>query len=153
MLFSPVELVERLAAIVPPPRVNQITFRGVLAAHAAWRPLVVPPPRPESPEAALARSARKLRKSAPPKAGTERAGWADLLARVFGEDGFRSPRSGAPMALRCLVLQTGFGTARDDEDPAEPRERDRAPIAAAEGSMTGWCGERTGPAGGASFDG
>jgi hypothetical protein len=38
LVLSPQELVERLAAIVPPPRKNQILYHGVLAAHSAWRP-------------------------------------------------------------------------------------------------------------------
>ena len=33
--LSPLELTERLAAIVPPPRMNQVRYHGVLAAHAA----------------------------------------------------------------------------------------------------------------------
>ncbi len=85
--------------------------------------------------------------------GTAKAGWAELLARVFGEGGFRCPRCGGPMVLRCLVLQAGFGTARDDEVPTEPRERGGAAVAAVEGSTTGGCGERTGPAGGALLGG
>jgi hypothetical protein len=41
---SPQELVERLSSLVPPPRKNQILYHGVLAAHSAWRALVVPKP-------------------------------------------------------------------------------------------------------------
>jgi hypothetical protein len=33
--LSPLEFVEKLAAIVPPPRVNQVRYHGVLAAHPA----------------------------------------------------------------------------------------------------------------------
>ena len=33
------ELVERLAALVPPPRKNQVLYHGVLAPRAAWRQL------------------------------------------------------------------------------------------------------------------
>lgn len=35
---------ERLSSLVPRPRTNQILYRGVLAAHSARRPLVVPAP-------------------------------------------------------------------------------------------------------------
>jgi hypothetical protein len=42
LVFSPSELVERLVALVPPPRANQVIYRGVLAANAAWRAEVVP---------------------------------------------------------------------------------------------------------------
>ena len=54
------ELVERLVALVPPPRANQVIYRGVLAANAAWRPEVVPSPLPETPDAAKARRAKRL---------------------------------------------------------------------------------------------
>ena len=48
LLFDPVELLERLAVLVPRPRVNLILHHGVLAARAAWRSQVVP--RASSPD-------------------------------------------------------------------------------------------------------
>ena len=44
--LTPLALVERLAAMTPPPRKNQILYRGVLAPRSAWRKQVVPAPRP-----------------------------------------------------------------------------------------------------------
>ena len=41
LLFDPVELLERLAALTPQPRINLILYYGVLAPRAAWRSLVV----------------------------------------------------------------------------------------------------------------
>jgi len=41
LLFDPVELLERLAALTPRPRVNLILYHGVLGARAAWRSLVI----------------------------------------------------------------------------------------------------------------
>jgi hypothetical protein len=35
--FDPIELLERLAALTPRPRINLVLYYGVLAAHAAWR--------------------------------------------------------------------------------------------------------------------
>ncbi|MFO1539531.1 MAG: transposase, partial [Chloroflexota bacterium] len=49
LVFSPAELVERLVALVPPPRANQVIYRGVLAANAAWRAEVVSRPPPPDP--------------------------------------------------------------------------------------------------------
>ena len=37
LLFDPVELLERLAALIPRPRINLILYHGVLAPRAAWR--------------------------------------------------------------------------------------------------------------------
>jgi hypothetical protein len=104
ILFTPLEFVERLAAIVPPPRVNQVVYRGVLSANAAWRREVIPRPKPEAPDAAAARAAKKLRKSPPIRIVDEKPGWAELLARVFGKDGFACAHCGGTMVLRCLVL-------------------------------------------------
>ena len=42
LLFDPAELLERLAAITPRPRVNLILYHGVLAPRAKWRGFIVP---------------------------------------------------------------------------------------------------------------
>ena len=41
LLFDPVGLLERLAALTPRPRINLILYHGVLGPRAAWRSLVV----------------------------------------------------------------------------------------------------------------
>ena len=40
--MSPLDLIARLCALVPPPRFHTVRYHGVLAAHAALRPFVVP---------------------------------------------------------------------------------------------------------------
>ena len=100
--LSPAELVEKLSALVPPPRANMIVYRGVLAGHAAWRSEVVPKRVPDKdPEL---RPKRVL--SPMPRidggSGTWMP-WADLLERVFHVDGLRCPTCGQPMKVRCLV--------------------------------------------------
>jgi hypothetical protein len=40
--MSPLEFMQRLAALVPRPRLHLIRLRGVLAANAKLRALVVP---------------------------------------------------------------------------------------------------------------
>jgi hypothetical protein len=42
VIFEPVELLERLAALVPRPRINLVLYHGVLGPRAAWRAAVVP---------------------------------------------------------------------------------------------------------------
>lgn len=96
LVVSPLELCERLIALVPPARANQVLYRGVLAANAAWRREVVPKPVPERPRR------RKLsRETTPPK--DARLGWADLLERVFAVDGWRC-LCGRTMELRSIVI-------------------------------------------------
>ena len=43
--LSRLELMERLAALVPPPRKNQVLYHGVLAPRSAWREEIVPQPK------------------------------------------------------------------------------------------------------------
>jgi hypothetical protein len=37
LLFEPLELMEKLAGVIPRPRVNQLIYAGLLGPHAAWR--------------------------------------------------------------------------------------------------------------------
>jgi len=47
LLLSPLELIEKLAALIPPPRLNLVRYHGILAPHAHDRHQVVPdPPSP-----------------------------------------------------------------------------------------------------------
>jgi hypothetical protein len=41
LLFDPLELLERLAVLIPRPRINLILYHGILGPRAAWRSLVV----------------------------------------------------------------------------------------------------------------
>jgi hypothetical protein len=80
-VMSPLEFMQRLAALVPRPRLHLIRFHGVLAPNAKLRAKVVPQApaepaqkerSPEDGEAALGRPMR--------------LGWAKLLKRVFSYD-------------------------------------------------------------------
>jgi hypothetical protein len=42
IIYEPLELMERLAALVPPPKFNITRYSGVLAPGATFRPLVAP---------------------------------------------------------------------------------------------------------------
>ena len=102
--LSPLEFVERLVAIIPPPRANTIVYRGVLAGNAAWRKEVIPAPKAETPQAVEARRASRLSRKLRGKVERERAGWAELLERVFGVHGYRCPQCAGPLVLRTIVL-------------------------------------------------
>ncbi|MFA6109920.1 MAG: transposase, partial [Candidatus Latescibacterota bacterium] len=90
LLLSPHELLEKLAALVPPPRQHLIRYHGVLAPHAADRGQIVPAPADPAatPSAAPTELARPWRQS-----------WACLLARVFRQDLTLCPACGGPMRL------------------------------------------------------
>ena len=92
LLLSPLELMEKLAALVPPRRLNLIRYHGVLAPNASARNQIVPAPLVEAtsiePTAEVSAQARAHR-------GT----WAALLARVFDIDGTLCPNCGGSMRL------------------------------------------------------
>ena len=75
--LSPLELIEKLAALVPPPRLNLVRYHGVLAPHAADRAQMVPGPQEENAAEVAADGMAPL----PPSRA--RRSWAQLLRRVF----------------------------------------------------------------------
>ena len=44
LLLSPLELIEKLAALIPPPRLNRVRYHGILAPNARHRSQVGVPP-------------------------------------------------------------------------------------------------------------
>lgn len=90
LLFEPVELLERLAALTPRPRVNLILYHGVLAPRSAWRTRVVPA-APEHAEGAVCD--RGVRQNHT---------WAELMRRSFGFDVLACPR--CPGRLRLIAM-------------------------------------------------
>jgi hypothetical protein len=72
LLVEPLELIERLAALVPSPRRPRLAYHGVLAPHAGWRAAIVP---------AAPSDAQPAGPEAPGSPG--RLPWATLLRRVF----------------------------------------------------------------------
>jgi hypothetical protein len=77
--LSLVERLEKLAALVPLPRVHLVRYGGCLAAHSSLRRAITPTPRQQGidePEAS---------------AESPRWSWARLLKRVFALDMARCP--------------------------------------------------------------
>jgi len=75
IVMTQLELLERLAAIVPRPRVHLTRFAGVFAPHFKHRAMVVPKPKAEQPEL-----------KADDQPAKSRISWARLLKRVFNID-------------------------------------------------------------------
>jgi hypothetical protein len=110
--MDPLSLVSRLAAAVHPPRFHTVRYGGVLAPHAKWRPLVVPPPRPPAPEAAC--HSLPMTPNAPPRSPTHRCGhvpWHVLMRRTLHIDVETCPKCGGKLKLIALV-QDPEGIAR-----------------------------------------
>ncbi len=71
------ELLEKRAALVPPPRLHLLRYHGVLASRTRARDRIVPAKPVAEPAADGDTSAPSC---------AHRLGWAALLARVFGAD-------------------------------------------------------------------
>jgi len=111
LLCEPLELLEKLAALTPRPRINLVLYHGALAPHARWRARVViygavaaarllPPSLPDS---------REEDGDAEP---THRHwSWAKLMRRAFEIDVLSCPQCGGRLRLIATV-----------EDPREIRE-------------------------------
>jgi hypothetical protein len=132
LLFEPLELLEKLAALTPRPQLNLVLYHGVLAPHARWRPDVVAYQR--------ARSSRATDPNATTTgagAGAEPASekprywtWAALMRRAFDIDVLRCPHCAGrmrliatiedPAVIARILAHLGLSGSRDGPGPAPP---------------------------------
>ena len=101
LVMSPLEFMQRLAALVPRPRLHLIRFHGVLAPNAKLRALVVPQ-GPESPTQAT-QPAQCEANCAYHRAA--RLSWARLLKRVFELDLEHCPDCGGELKIIAAILE------------------------------------------------
>jgi len=101
--FSALELVERLAALVPPPGRNQVLYHGVFAGNAAWRAEVVPGARHLTEEEVEARAERTLSRSPSLSTRPRWTPWETLLERAFDVRSRACPRCGERMQLWRVI--------------------------------------------------
>jgi len=90
LVMTPLVFMQRLAALVPRPRLHLIRFHGVLAPNAKLRPLVVPQEPAETEQSTEAECEIE-----PAQARPGRISWARLLKRVFDIDMQHCPNCGA----------------------------------------------------------
>jgi hypothetical protein len=132
-LFEPVELLEKLAALIPRPRINLVLYHGVLAPHASWRARAVAHGRTETGSSAdvepAARDGVERCADPAPEAGTTGArdeptdtadrpppsgvtkprhwSWVNLMRRAFDLDVLACPRCGGRMSLIATIDDPG----------------------------------------------
>ena len=94
LVMSPLEFMQRLAALVPRPRLHLIRFHGVLAPNAKLRPVVVPQ-GPEVQERASEAVVADECEVETVLTRPQRISWARLLKRVFDIDMQHCPNCGA----------------------------------------------------------
>ncbi len=93
--FEPTAFLERLAVLVPRPRINLLLYHGVLAAHAAWRADVVA----RAPAGGAAPAGAESDNAAATSPGPAGRGWADLMRRAFEVDVLACTRCGGRLRL------------------------------------------------------
>lgn len=109
LVFTPLELLDRIAALVPPPRIHRHRYYGVLAPHSPLRAAVTalaasaataPAATPNSAEPAAEPAHRR----------PARYAWALLLARIYEVFPLRCPKCGG--AMRIIAFITDAPTVR-----------------------------------------
>jgi hypothetical protein len=99
LVFEPLELLEKLAALIPRPRINLVLYHGVLAPHCGWRARVVAYGAPPA-EVPVVASASAEASDEPMTAPVCRHwAWADLMRRAFDIDVLACPRCGGRLRL------------------------------------------------------
>ena len=101
IVMSPLEFVQRLAALVPRPRLHLIRFHGVLAPHAKLRAQIVP----SEPLNAYETCDRQAQ--SPPPA---RMSWVCLLKRVFDIDVEHCPNCGGRLKIIAAIVESALIT-------------------------------------------
>ena len=101
LVMSPLEFMQRLAALVPRPRLHLIRFHGVLAPNAKLRAQVVPQePQAPAQAAPAAECEAKCAHHRP-----VRLSWARLLKRVFELDLEHCPNCGGELKIIAAILE------------------------------------------------
>jgi hypothetical protein len=126
LLLPGVELVAKLAALIPPPRVHQTRHYGVFAPHAKLRPQVIPEAAPK----------QHGHPGHPPQAGGARGAdsngrkydWARLLKRVFEIDVLVCPKCQSrmqriafitdPKVIRAILTSIGHAQGPPEAEPS-----------------------------------
>jgi len=125
VVFTGVELLEKLAVLTPSPRGNICRYHGVLAPGAKWRGTVV---RDRAPAEINAESCTQMKPPTPGKANAHdssdatvpilevaqgdpvslrerRLTWPELMMRVFREDVLRCEKCGGRAAVISAITQ------------------------------------------------
>jgi hypothetical protein len=103
--FDPFELLERLAALTPRPRINLVLYYGVLGARAAWRRRVCP--GETSAQDVLTVNATPSAPAGAPGRGRWNMLWAELMQRSFGFDPLVCGRCAGRLRLLAIIETAG----------------------------------------------
>jgi hypothetical protein len=111
VIFEPQDLLAKLAALVPAPRVHLVRFHGIFGPAAAWRPLIIPTTKIESAPAEGNPAPSRESVDVAAVEYTEQDSrlrrhnhsWAQLMKRVFAIDVLRCDRCGGVMRIIAAI--------------------------------------------------
>jgi hypothetical protein len=119
IVMEPMELLEKLSALVPAPGSHLVRYSGVLAPASKWRPRIVPEPAaipsPIPPDTADATQRSRTDSTATPAATAQEAlqpgpfrhgrnyTWAELMKRVWELDVLECPRCRGRMKIVAAI--------------------------------------------------
>ncbi len=111
-ILTPLQLIDRLAALIPPPRVHRHRYFGVLAPNSPLRAAVTALALPAVPSAAAVAPTLPAPPAAEPALRrAARYAWAVLLARIYEVFPLRCPKCGGDM--RIIAFITEMAVVRD----------------------------------------
>lgn len=108
LMLTPLELIERLAALIPPPRRHRHRYYGVLAPNAPLRAAVtaLAVPAAETPTiVAPIPAASPAEAEDPIHRRAARYAWALLLARIYEAFPLACPRCGGEMRIVAFITE------------------------------------------------
>jgi hypothetical protein len=105
--LDPIDLIDRLASLLPPPRSHRHRYCGVLAPNARLRPMVTAraglPVEPTEAEQATAASGEPAAKPGPTLRSRCSSLWAALLARIYEVFPLVCPNCGEEMRIIAFI--------------------------------------------------
>ena len=107
LTFSPVELLQKLAILIPPPGKNLTRYHGLFAPAHRFRSAIVPAASAKNAAddaSAQGRAAAKTEAATSgPTRRSSRIPWAELLRRVFAIDVLRCDQCGGAMKIIAVI--------------------------------------------------
>ena len=103
LTLSPLELIDHLAALIPPPRQHRHRYHGVLAPNAPLRAAAISYGRDTADDTSAPAEDAPSNAPAPNARSPARYLWAMLLARLFESLPLTCPNCGADMRISAFV--------------------------------------------------
>jgi len=103
LLLQPLELLRRLATLIPPPRRHLVRYHGVFGPASAWRGEVIPVVAPSAPPSKALPAAHSDAEPPAERPLAARIPWAELLLRVFREDVLSCPCGGRRKVIAFIT--------------------------------------------------